>query len=54
MGHWEQIAAEQLRAPQVPLWHRIGAGLLIAAGGAVIYCLIVLKLWAMIAAYWAT
>lgn len=54
MGHWEQIAAERLRAPPVSLRHQIGAGLLIAAGVAVIYGLIVLKLWTMISAYWAT
>lgn len=54
MGHWEQIAAERLRAPPVPLWRTLGAGLLIAAGVAVIYGLVILKLWAMISAYWAT
>jgi hypothetical protein len=54
MGHWEQIAAERLRAPPVPLWRKLGAGLLIAAGVVVIYGLILLKLWAMISAYWAT
>jgi hypothetical protein len=54
MGHWEQIAAERLRAQPVPLWRKLGAGLVIMAAAAVIYALIILKLWAMISAYWAT
>lgn len=54
MGHWEQIAAERLRAPPVPLWRKLRAALLIGAGVAVIYGLLILKLWALISAYWAT
>ena len=52
MGHWEQIGAKRLCAPPVPLWRKLGTGVLIAAGVALIYGLIILKLWASISAYW--
>lgn len=52
MGHWEQIAAKRLRSPPVPLWRKLGAGLLIVAGVSFIYGLIILKLWGIISAYW--
>ncbi len=45
MGHWEQIAEERLRAPPVPKWRKLAAGLIIAAGTAAAYGLILLHLW---------
>lgn len=45
MGHWEQIGVERLKALPVPLWRKLAAGLIIAAGTLLIYGLLVLQLW---------
>jgi len=49
MGHWEQIAADGLRAPPVRRWRKLAAGLVIAAGTTLAYGIIILQLWKF---YW--
>lgn len=45
MGHWEQIAEDNRRVLPVPLWRKIGAGILIGIGTVLAFAPLVVGLW---------